>query len=61
LEQKDAKIAKKSKTGDGFRRFQHVFQRRPQPAIEALSAFYFRDLCDLLFSCFFGFDQRIIR
>jgi hypothetical protein len=32
LEQKDAKIAKKSKTGNDFRRFQSVFQRRPQAA-----------------------------
>ena len=52
LEQKDAKIAKKSKTGNDFRRFQSVFQRRPQPPLEALPAFFLRDLCDLLFSCF---------
>jgi hypothetical protein len=53
LEQKDAKIAKKSTTGNNFRRFQYVFQRRPQPPLEALSAFFLRDLCDLLFWCFF--------
>ena len=29
-EQKDAKIAKKPKTGNDFRRFQYMFQRRPQ-------------------------------
>jgi hypothetical protein len=52
LEQKDAKIAKKSKTGNNFRRFQSVFQRRRQPPPEALSALSLRDLCDLLFSCF---------
>ena len=52
LEQKDTKIAKKSKTGNDFRRFQYVFQRRPQPSLEALPAFFLRDLCDLLFSCF---------
>ena len=47
-EQKDAKIAKKSKAGNYVRRFQHVFQRRPQPPLEALSALFLRDLCDLL-------------
>jgi hypothetical protein len=61
LEQKDAKIAKKSKTGNDFRRFQYVFQRRRKPPLEALPAFLLRDLCDLLFSCFFGLDQRISR
>jgi hypothetical protein len=50
LEQKIAKIAKKSKTGNDFRRFQYVFQRRPQPPLETLSALFLRDLCDLLFS-----------
>jgi hypothetical protein len=50
LEQKDAKIAKKSKAGNYFRRFQYVFQRRPQPPLEALPALSLRDLCDLLFS-----------
>ena len=59
-EQKDAKIAKKSKTGNDFRRFQYVFDRRRKPPLEALPAFFLRDLCDLLFSCFFGFDRRII-
>jgi hypothetical protein len=49
LEQKDAKIAKKSKTGNDFRRFQYVIQRRRQPPLEALSALSLRDLCDLLF------------
>jgi hypothetical protein len=52
LEQKGAKIAKKSKNGNNFRRFQSVFQRWRQPPLEALSAFFLRDLCDLLFSCF---------
>jgi hypothetical protein len=51
-EQKDAKIAKKSKAGNNFRRFQYVFQRRRKPPPEALPAFFLRDLCDLLFSCF---------
>ncbi len=60
LEQKNAKGAKKSKTGNDFRHFEYVFQWRPQPPIEALSVFTLRDLCDLLFSCFLGFDQRII-
>jgi hypothetical protein len=32
LEQQDAKIAKKSKSGNDFRRFQSVFQRRPSTA-----------------------------
>jgi hypothetical protein len=49
-EQKDAKIAKKPKNGNNFRRFQSVFQRRPPP--EALPAFFLCDLCDLLFSSF---------
>jgi hypothetical protein len=49
LEQQDAKIAKKSKPGNNFRRFQYVFQRRPQPPLEALSVASLRDLCDLLF------------
>jgi hypothetical protein len=49
LEQKDAKIAKKSKTGNDFRRFQQVFQRRRQPPPEALPASSLRALCDLLF------------
>jgi hypothetical protein len=50
LEQKDTKIAKKSKAGNYFRRYQYVFQRRPEPPLEALSALSLRDLCDLLFS-----------
>jgi hypothetical protein len=49
LEQKDAKIAKKSRAGNYVRRFQYVFQRR-LPPLEALSALFLRDLCDLLFS-----------
>jgi hypothetical protein len=57
LEQKDAKIAKKSKTGNNFRRCQSVFPRRRQPPLEALPALSLRDLCDLLFSCLFGFDR----
>jgi hypothetical protein len=52
LEQKDTKIAKKSRPGNNYRRFQYVFQRRRQPPPEALPAFFLRDLCDLLFSCF---------
>jgi hypothetical protein len=50
LEQKVAKIAKKSKTSTDFCRLQYVFQRRPQPPLEALSACFLRDLCDVLFS-----------
>jgi hypothetical protein len=61
LEQKDAKIAKKSKTGNDFRRFQYVFQRRRKPPLEARSAFFLRELRVLLFWCFFGLDQRISR
>jgi hypothetical protein len=57
LEQKDAKIAKKSKTGNDFRCYQYVFQRRRQPPPEAPPAFFLRDLCDLLFSCLFRFDR----
>jgi hypothetical protein len=49
LEQKDAKIAKKSKTGNNFRYFQYVFQRRRKPPPETLSASSHRALCDLLF------------
>jgi hypothetical protein len=57
LEQKDTKIAKKSKTSNDFRRFQYAFQRRRQPPPEALSASSLCALCDLLFSCLFGFDR----
>jgi hypothetical protein len=38
LEQKDVKIAKKSKAGNYFRRFQYVFQRRRKQPLESLSA-----------------------
>jgi hypothetical protein len=57
LEQKDAKIAGKPKPGNDFRRFQSVFQRRRHLPPEALSASSFRALCDLPFSCLFGFDR----
>jgi hypothetical protein len=57
LEQKDTKIANKSKTGDDFRGFQFVFQRRRQPPLKALPASSLHALCDLLFSSFFGFDR----
>jgi hypothetical protein len=60
LEQQDAKIAKKSKSGNNFRRSQYVFQRRPQPPSKALPAFILRDLCDVMFSCFFRLEQRSI-
>jgi hypothetical protein len=57
LEQKNAKIAKKSKTGNNFRGFRYVFQRRRQRPAEAPAASSLRALCDLLFSCLFEFDR----
>jgi hypothetical protein len=53
LEQKDTKIAKKSKPGNDFRGFQYVFQQRRKPPLEAPPTLILRDLCDLLFSCLF--------
>jgi hypothetical protein len=50
LEQKDAKIAKKPKAGNYFRRFQYVFQRQRKQPLETLSALSLRDLCVLLFA-----------